>query len=1059
MGVLRRIQQSSFGRKHLTKGPVVDFAKKCYHGGKRKLKTLKCILLRQGLYPSLPKSIDKYITKDSKTFLALDAAEPVDVIIPVYNGYDYLVRLFDDILKTNVPCRYIIVDDKSPDERVKELEKKFVSQHENSILIENEQNYGFVKSVNNGLKQSKGHVVLVNTDTELPKEWLERLMEPIFADERIASTTPYTNSGTICSFPNFGVNNHIYLDMDIDKLDSYFRMLKPVYNDMPTGVGFCMGMSRKAIDEIGMLDEESYDRGYCEENDWCQRARKKGYKNVHVDNLFVYHKHGGSFISEEKEKLIKEHLEILKTKFPTYDEQVGKYCRKDPNRESRELIQMIIDSNERHSVLYFDHNLGGGATSYLNGKKEEYINNGGCVFVVRNCVERNNYRITFENGSQNKLYEFPNLDYLLDLCGLISFDEIIINETVYYPKLWESLDKISELAKKDNSKLIMLFHDYYPVCPTINLVNNEQKYCGLPGGEKCEECFRSHKYGDFYACDTHEKWVHKWNEFLLKCDEVRTFSEDTLNRIKKVYSGDIKYTLVPHKVEYAYPINKNVKTEDTLNIGLIGAMSVHKGSEFIRAIMEEIDNKKLNIKVKLIGYPVDIIFKNYDCYEVTGAYENAELPKLIYEKDIDIFLIASIWPETFSYTTEEIMKMGIPIAALDMGAPAERIKKYDKGLIIEKDDPSYAIEKIVDFATNKLGINGRTVDYKKVLFVAEYISFSSRYRMEHLKEELLYQGVSGEIIETCNLKNDIDWSSVGALVIYRCRYMEKLPAFMEEAKKHNVPILYDIDDYIYDYDSIKELPFMKDDEYKDFDEYSGLIRKCMDESDKIIVSTENLAATVRKHMPDKPVYVNRNVASAEMLIYSTLAQRKKRVNKKEVVLGYFSGSNTHSADFELISDLLLEFMKTHPNVYLKIVGCLELSAGFNGVSDRILREGFMPWQQLPCAIASVDINLMPLEDTLFHRCKSENKWMEAALVRVPTIASYNDEMELATKDGENIILCRNNDDWNSGLEKLVAYEDVRKDMAQKAFDYVVNNKTTLVKDEKLLSFVIGKKNV
>ena len=59
MGVLRRIQQSSFGRKHLTKGPVVDFAKKCYHGGKRKLKTLKCILLRQGLYPSLPKSIDK----------------------------------------------------------------------------------------------------------------------------------------------------------------------------------------------------------------------------------------------------------------------------------------------------------------------------------------------------------------------------------------------------------------------------------------------------------------------------------------------------------------------------------------------------------------------------------------------------------------------------------------------------------------------------------------------------------------------------------------------------------------------------------------------------------------------------------------------------------------------------------------------------------------------------------------------------------------------------------------------------------------------------------------
>lgn len=1055
MSVLRKIQQSSFGRKHLTKGPLVDFAKKCYHGGKRRLKKVKCYILRQSIYQSLPKTVNKRISKAEPEYLALSLDTPVDVIIPIYNGYDYLVRLFEDILKTNVKCRYILVDDKSPDERVKELEKKFVLEHANSILIENEENYGFVKSVNNGLKASVGHVVLVNTDTELPNEWLERLMQPILKDKKVATATPYTNSGTICSFPNFGVNNEIYLDMDIDKLDSYFKLLAPAYSDMPTGVGFCMGMSRSAIDEIGYLDEESYGRGYCEENDWCQRARKKGYKNVHVDNLFVYHKHGGSFISEEKEQLIKDHLEILKSKFPSYDEQVGKYCRKDPNKDARELIQMIIDSNERHSVLYFDHSLGGGATAYLDARKEEFINKGGCVFVVRHFVNRSNYHITFENGKVSRLYEFEKLDELIALGKYIHFDEVIVNEMVYYPRLWESHRKITELAKSQGSKLIFLFHDYYAVCPTINLVTPEHKYCGLPGGEKCEACFKSHKYGDFYACSTHKEWVENWKEFLLTCDEVRTFSEDTLERAKNVFSDELKFTLVPHQVNYAYPIGKNVKREDTLNIGLIGAMSIHKGSEFIRSMMEEIDAKNLNIKVKLIGYPVDIIFKKYKCYEMTGAYKNEELPRLIYENDIDIFLIASIWPETFSYTTEEIMKMGLPIASLDMGAPAQRIRKYDKGLIIEKDDPAYAIDKIIDFATNTLDIKGKTVNYKKVIYVAEYISFSSRYRMEHLKEELLYQGVHGEVIETSDLKNDINWDEIGALVIYRCRYMEKLPAFMDEAKKHGVPILYDIDDYIYDYDSIKELPFMKDEEYKDFEEYSGLIRKCMDESDGIIVSTENLAATVRKHMPEKRVYVNRNVASAEMLVLSTKAQSKKRTNKKDVVLGYFSGSNTHSADFELISDTLLEFMKTHSNVYLKIVGCLELSKGFNGVADRIIREGFMPWQELPCSIAGVDINLMPLENTLFHRCKSENKWMEAALVKVPTIASYNDEMELATKDGENIILCHSLDDWNKGLEELVASEERRKEIAEKAFDYVLANKITLVKDEELLKFVIG----
>ena len=84
-----------------------------------------------------------------------------------------------------------------------------------------------------------------------------------------------------------------------------------LYFPMPTGVGFCMGMNLKAIQEVGLLDEENFGKGYGEENDWCQRAIAAGYENVHVDNLFVYHKHGGSFPSEEKQRLLKEHSEAL----------------------------------------------------------------------------------------------------------------------------------------------------------------------------------------------------------------------------------------------------------------------------------------------------------------------------------------------------------------------------------------------------------------------------------------------------------------------------------------------------------------------------------------------------------------------------------------------------------------------------------------------------------------------------------------------------------------------------------------------------------------------------
>ena len=59
----------------------------------------------------------------------------------------------------------------------------------------------------------------------------------------------------------------------------------------------------------------------------------------------------------------------------------------------------------------------------------------------------------------------------------------------------------------------------------------------------------------------------------------------------------------------------------------------------------------------------------------------------------------------------------------------------------------------------------------------------------------------------------------------------------------------------------------------------------------------------------------------------------------------------------------------------------------------------MDWKQLPAVMAGIDINLMPLEDSIFHCSKSENKWMEAALVKVPSVMSRNREMEGVIENG------------------------------------------------------------
>ena len=71
-------------------------------------------------------------------------------------------------------------------------------------------------------------------------------------------------------------------------------------------------MSKNAIEKVGVLDADSFGMGYGEENDWCQRAILAGYRNVQVENLFVYHKHGGSFLSEDKKRYLESTCEDFK---------------------------------------------------------------------------------------------------------------------------------------------------------------------------------------------------------------------------------------------------------------------------------------------------------------------------------------------------------------------------------------------------------------------------------------------------------------------------------------------------------------------------------------------------------------------------------------------------------------------------------------------------------------------------------------------------------------------------------------------------------------------------
>ena len=614
----------------------------------------------------------------------------IDIIIPIYNGYKFLEPLFNSIERnTTSPYRLIVINDCSPDERIKPYLVKKLENHPTAIFIDHSENKGFLLSVNEAHTHTSNHFVLLNTDTEVPSLWLERLMYPIIHMDNIASTTPFTNSGEIASFPHFVADNEIFDGLSVEDLDSNFKMVNPksFYAEVPTGVGFCMGVNHTLSQQIGMFAEDTFGKGYGEENDWCQRAIKAGYKNLIVPNLFVYHKHGGSFSAEEKQKLLQKNAVTLLERHPNYSKDVNDYIQLNPHDTLRHIL-VLKASNQTHGIhLIFDHALGGGANIYTQERIDQYIQEDKNVLLIAYDYYSHCYTLTHRYKAYNFSFKITTFEALTQFLDTLILEEIFINNLVSYKNIFNVLEYITSLLEDRTTQLIIPIHDMYAFCPSYNLLNEEGKYCGIPSLEACKKCMASNmqEWRNFYHDEVDMiKWREIWGELLALSNEILCFSNSSKDILLRAYPDidDTILTVIPHEVTGINPlIIKKDPNNHSITIGILGAINYVKGSQIIKQMIQLIERDKLDINIVVIGEITEPIKSKH--FHSTGKYKRDELPTIIQEHQIDIFLIPSIWPETFSYTTQEIMMMELPLMVFDLGAPAERVKDYEKGYIIK----------------------------------------------------------------------------------------------------------------------------------------------------------------------------------------------------------------------------------------------------------------------------------------------------------------------------------------------------------------------------------------
>lgn len=627
-------------------------------------------------------------------FYPLSVVAPIDILIPVYNGKEFLAPLFESIFAhTSLPYRLLVCDDKSSDVSVLPFLYEIQRTHPEvtMIVVENTHNLGFIQTVNTLAAMTQNHFVLLNTDTEVPPHWIERLMYPIFEMDNIASTTPFTNAGTICSFPNYLEDNKIFEGMSVDTIDRAFQYVNfdKTAIEIPTGVGFCMGVNRDVAIAIGMFDTV-FGKGYGEENDWCQRALEHGYKNLHVTNLFVYHKHGGSFSSTEKDALIRTNLLTLNTKHPTYDAQVQHLIAQDDLKTLREMVVYFLQSSHTHTVVIFDHHLGGGANDYTQERVSKRITSGETICLIRydfNATQ--SYIVELITPNNHIILKTKALSELSGLLNRIELNEVFVNSLVSYPDIPNIINLILSIRHRTLAKLIVPIHDFFPVCPSYTLLNSTMTYCGVPHNlSQCDECMKNNR-GEFKLYQSESNiahWREIWDKLFEVTDTVLCFSHSSKEIFGKGYAKHLsKVDVVLHDISGRY---SNIYTQESKNnemrIGILGGINEAKGASVVKNLVDYIDKHGLNAKVILIGQ-ISVPISS-DAFRATGRYTKDELPRIVADERITQFLIPSVWPETFSYTTDEIMQMGYPLIVFDLGAPAERVKEYPLGKVIAIED-------------------------------------------------------------------------------------------------------------------------------------------------------------------------------------------------------------------------------------------------------------------------------------------------------------------------------------------------------------------------------------
>lgn len=599
---------------------------------------------------------------------------PVDIIVPVYRGLADTRLCIDSVLASRCQSAYrlIVINDASPEPEVTAWLRERATQDSRITLLENPENLGFVGTVNRGMALSGSNdVLLLNSDTEVANDWLDRIRRAAYGDTKVASVTPFSNNATICSYPRFCKDNPLPAGYSTAQLDALCAQTNlGIAVDVPTGVGFCMYIRRDCLAQVGLFDTENFGKGYGEENDFCQRAFEAGWRNLHLLDTFVLHTGGVSF-GESKSPREKAAMETLRRLHPRYESAVMAFVQADPAQPYRLALDVARVAQARlPAVLAVLHDRAGGTVRHVRelaahlGQQAVFFTLTplpGSRVLLQLADEAEGFQLTFQLADQ-----YEDLVFALRQLGV---------RHIHYHHLLGHGPLILDLPHPLGVTYDFTAHDFYSFCANISMTGSENRYDGEPAPGQCACC---NPHGTAPGGGTIADWRHRNLHFLTGARAVLAPSHDTAQRIAAFAPG-ARVHAVPHTDLAAVgtlpvPTPRPHAPGAALKVVVLGALSAIKGADLLEAVALEAARRGAPVEFHLLGYGYRHLQTQPRAHlTVHGAYEEPDLPGLLQWLQPDLAWFPAQWPETYSYTLSACLQAGLPVLAPNLGAFAERL--------------------------------------------------------------------------------------------------------------------------------------------------------------------------------------------------------------------------------------------------------------------------------------------------------------------------------------------------------------------------------------------------